>query len=66
MNKNITREKISEYINSEFGLSKFDCNNIVNDIIIFYCNIRNYFWKLVFSKKNKSIEHNKKYKNSIY
>lgn len=33
MNKNITREKISEYINSEFGLSKFDCNNIVNEII---------------------------------
>ena len=33
MNKNITREDISEYINSEFGLSKYDCNNIVNEII---------------------------------
>jgi len=33
MSKNITREQISEYINSEFGLSKYDCNNIVNEII---------------------------------
>ena len=33
MTKNITRENISEYINSEFGLSKYDCNNIVNEII---------------------------------
>ena len=33
MSKNITREDISEYINSEFGLSKYDCNNIVNDIV---------------------------------
>ena len=33
MTKNITRENISEYINSEFGLSKYDCNQIVNEII---------------------------------
>ena len=33
MNKNVTREDISEYINSEFGLSKHDCNNIVYEII---------------------------------
>jgi len=33
MTKNLTREDISKYINSEFGLSKFDCNNIVNEII---------------------------------
>ena len=33
MTNNITREDISEYINSEFGLSKYDCNNIVNEII---------------------------------
>ena len=33
MTKNITREDISVYINSEFGLSKFDCNKIVNEII---------------------------------
>jgi len=33
MTKNITRDEISEYINSEFGLSKNDCNSIVKDII---------------------------------
>ena len=33
MSNNITREDISEYINSEFGLSKYDCNYIVNEII---------------------------------
>ena len=33
MTKNITREDISEYIYSEFGLSKYDCNQIVNEII---------------------------------
>ena len=33
MNKNVTREDLSEYINSEFGLSKYDCNKLVNEII---------------------------------
>ena len=33
MSNNITRDDISEYINSEFGLSKFDCNKIVHEII---------------------------------
>ena len=33
MSKNITREDLSEYINSEFGLSKYDCNKLVNEII---------------------------------
>ena len=33
MTKNITRDDISEYINSEFGLSKHDCNELVNVII---------------------------------
>ena len=33
MTKNITREDISEYINTEFGLSKNDCNNLVKEII---------------------------------
>ena len=33
MAKNITREDISEFLNSEFGLSKYDCNNLVNEII---------------------------------
>ena len=30
---NITRDEISEYINQEFGLTKKDCSNIVNDLI---------------------------------
>ena len=33
MTKNITRDDISEYINSAFGLPKYDCNNLVNEII---------------------------------
>ena len=33
MFKNLTRNKLSDYINSEFGLSKLDCNQIVNEII---------------------------------
>ena len=33
MSNNITRDDISEYINSEFGLSKFDSNKIVHEII---------------------------------
>ena len=30
---NITREDIAEFINQEFGLTKKDCNDLVNDII---------------------------------
>ena len=30
---NITRDHIAEFINNEFGLTKKDCNNLVNDII---------------------------------
>ncbi|HJO14131.1 MAG: integration host factor subunit alpha [Pelagibacteraceae bacterium] len=30
---NITREDIAEFINNEFGLTKKDCINLVNDII---------------------------------
>ena len=30
---NITREDIADYINSEFGLTKNDCNQIVNEIL---------------------------------
>ena len=33
MNKNITRDDISDFINQEFGLTKKDCNAIVNDIV---------------------------------
>ena len=30
---NITRDDIANYINSEFGLAKNDCNDLVKDII---------------------------------
>ena len=30
---NITRDDIAEFLNNEFGLTKKDCNNLVNDII---------------------------------
>ena len=33
MNKNITREILAEKLNDNFGLSKKDCLNIVNDIV---------------------------------
>ena len=33
MNMNITREIIAEQLNDQFGLSKKDCLNIVNDIV---------------------------------
>ena len=33
MKKNITRDDIAESINTDFGLSKKDCLEIVNDII---------------------------------
>ena len=33
MNNNITRDDIAEFINQEFGLTKIDCNNFVNDLI---------------------------------
>ena len=33
MNKNITRDDIADFINQEFGLTKKDCNAIVNDIV---------------------------------
>ena len=33
MNNNVTRDLISEFIHSEFGLTKKDCNDLVNDIV---------------------------------
>ena len=33
MNRNMTREDISNFIYSEFGLTKKDCNELVKDII---------------------------------
>ena len=33
MQNNITRDDIADFINKEFGLTKKDCNLLVNDII---------------------------------
>ena len=33
MDNNITRDDIADYLNQEFGLTKKDCNDLVNDII---------------------------------
>ena len=33
MTNNITRDDIADFINLEFGLTKNDCNDLVNDII---------------------------------
>ena len=33
MNNNVTRDHISEFIHSEFGLTKKDCSGIVNHIV---------------------------------
>ena len=30
---NVTRDDIADFLNQEFGLSKLDCNSIVNDLI---------------------------------
>ena len=33
MTNNITRDEIADFINQEFGLTKIDCNELVNGII---------------------------------
>ena len=33
MTNNLTRDDIADFINQEFGLTKKDCNDVVNDII---------------------------------
>ena len=33
MPNNITRDEIADFINQEFGLTKIDCNGLVNNII---------------------------------
>jgi len=38
MQNNITRDDIADFINKEFGLTKKDCNLLVNDIICLASN----------------------------
>ena len=68
--ENVTREDIAQYINEEFGLTKKDCNKVVNDLIDEIINglIRNKIVKIhnfgtfKLKKKNKRIGRNPKTK----
>ena len=72
-NKNITRDDIAESINSEFGLSKKDCIELVNDIVEIIVNgleknnivkIHN-FGTFKLKRKNSRIGRNPKTKEDI-
>jgi len=73
MLKNLTRDNISDYINSEFGLSKLDCNQIVNEIIeIIITGLINdnivkvhNFGTFKLKQKNKRIGRNPKTKEEV-
>ena len=73
MTDNITREEISNYINSEFGFSKFDCNQIVNEIIeLIIIGIINdkvvkihNFGTFKLKQKNKRVGRNPKTKEEV-
>ena len=70
MKKNITRDDIAEAINIEFGLSKKDCLDIVNDIIdSIILGLENHkifkihnFGTFKLRKKNKRVGRNPKTK----
>ena len=73
MTNNITRGEIAEFINHEFGLTKIDCNDLVNDIlneIIFGLNehqivkIHN-FGTFKLKRKNARIGRNPKTKEDV-
>lgn len=70
---NITRDDIADYINSEFGLSKKDCSDLVNEIIEQIINgletseivkIHN-FGTFKLRKKNQRIGRNPKTKEDV-
>ena len=73
MNNNITRDEIAEFINQEFGLTKKDCNEFVNDIIeeiIYGLNNKNIvkihnFGTFKLRKKNARIGRNPKTKEEV-
>ena len=70
---NITRDDISEYIYQEFGLSKKDCNDFVNDFLDQIINglIENRIVKIhnfgtfKLRKKNARIGRNPKTKEEV-
>ena len=71
--ENVTREDIAQYINEEFGLTKKDCNKVVNDLIDEIINglIRNKIVKIhnfgtfKLKKKNARIGRNPKTKEEF-
>ena len=71
MTDNITRDDISNFLNSEFGLTKKDCNELVKDIIEEIIKgmkkPQKGEWKILISnkdvKKFDTEEEAKKYKN---
>ena len=73
MKKNITRDDIAEAINIEFGLSKKDCLDIVNDIIdSIILGLEQYqifkihnFGTFKLRKKNKRVGRNPKTKVEV-
>ena len=58
MTNNITRDDIAEFINQEFGLTKKDCNELVQDIIeeISKGLIKQKKGEWIIKKNNKIIE----------
>ena len=73
MKKNITRDDIAEAINIEFGLSKKDCLDIVNDIIdSIILGLQNYqivkihnFGTFTLRRKKKRVGRNPKTKKEV-
>ena len=73
MKKNITRDNIADSINSEFGLSKKDCLELVNDIIeIIVEGLEKYgivkihnFGTFKIKRKNSRIGRNPKTKEEV-
>ncbi len=73
MNKNITRDQIAEVINLQFGLTKKDCLNIVNDVVEIiitglekssYVKIHN-FGTFILKRKKSRIGRNPKTKTEV-
>ena len=62
MTNNLTRENIANYINNEFGLTKYDCSNIVNDIIEGFESNK---YEIIYNREKAIKETIKKNKNSI-
>ena len=73
MTNNITRDEVAEYIHLQFGLTKKDCSDVVNDIIEeIICGLKkdkivkiHNFGTFKLRKKNARIGRNPKTKEEI-